>query len=390
MVIMVGPRTYTRGAARARSRRTRAFARPRNSSLPGDVRMQMSSFRRRLGSGGRSARGATSAKARRCWRRPPRSWCRRAQRRGQSPGPRPRPRRRRAGRSDAEVVPSTRRNRRESSRFHIRSIARPREAAWLSKHRLSRRRPESYRFQTRNPLSDQTTAIPIRAKRRRFRYQDGGVNVWAKEWTDDQAEGRSQRLADGNDLGATLYELSKGGGIAYHFHHGSEELLIVLSGRLKLRTPTGTRDAGSGEVVHFPVGPEGAHGITNEEEGRSSNRLVGHRRPSLFRPVPTLIQRLSAVNGRHARLAPRLVRSSAISSSGPPSLRWCEWRRMVPSRPHVRAMSTSRLTIRSIFALFHVANCTRSILLRALGHHGAPPRGLRAGQDRPHAPADSG
>jgi len=92
------------------------------------------------------------------------------------------------------------------------------------------------------------------------------VNIWANEWTDDQAEGRSRRLADGNALGATLYELSKGGGIAYHFHHGSEELLVVLSGRLKLRTPDGTRDAGSGDVAHFPIGPEGAHGITNEED----------------------------------------------------------------------------------------------------------------------------
>jgi len=92
------------------------------------------------------------------------------------------------------------------------------------------------------------------------------VNIWANEWTDDQAEGRSRRLADGNALGATLYELSKGGGIAYHFHHGSEELLVVLSGRLKLRTPDGTRDSGSGDVAPFPIGPEGAHGITNEED----------------------------------------------------------------------------------------------------------------------------
>jgi len=67
-------------------------------------------------------------------------------------------------------------------------------------------------------------------------------------------------------LGATLYELSKGGGIAYHFHHGSEELLIVLHGRLTLRTPTGSLELGSGAVVHFPAGPEGAHAITKDDE----------------------------------------------------------------------------------------------------------------------------
>ncbi len=72
-------------------------------------------------------------------------------------------------------------------------------------------------------------------------------------------------MADGDALGGTLYELSKGGGIAYHFHHGSEELLIVLQGRLKLRTPSGTHEAVAGDVVHFAIGPEGAHAITNEE-----------------------------------------------------------------------------------------------------------------------------
>jgi uncharacterized cupin superfamily protein len=68
-------------------------------------------------------------------------------------------------------------------------------------------------------------------------------------------------------LGATLYELARGGGIAYHFHHGREELLIVLHGRLTLRTPNGSRELGSGAaVVHFPVGPEGAHAITKDDE----------------------------------------------------------------------------------------------------------------------------
>jgi uncharacterized cupin superfamily protein len=67
-------------------------------------------------------------------------------------------------------------------------------------------------------------------------------------------------------LGATHYELSKGGGMAYHFHHGSEELLVVLHGRLNLRTPTGTQELGRGGVVHFPAGSDGAHAITKDDE----------------------------------------------------------------------------------------------------------------------------
>jgi uncharacterized cupin superfamily protein len=92
------------------------------------------------------------------------------------------------------------------------------------------------------------------------------VNIWSNEWSEDQAEGRKRRVADGSGLGATLYELSNGGGVAYHFHHGSEELLIVLSGRLRLRTPAGTRTVEAGNVFHFPIGPEGAHAITNDED----------------------------------------------------------------------------------------------------------------------------
>jgi uncharacterized cupin superfamily protein len=107
--------------------------------------------------------------------------------------------------------------------------------------------------------------------------QDRSVNVWANDWVDNDPEGRSRRLADGNALGATLYELSRGGGIAYHFHHGSEELLVVLRGRLRLRTPAGTRDACTGDVVHFPVGPEGAHAMTNEEDEPVRYMMVSTR-----------------------------------------------------------------------------------------------------------------
>jgi uncharacterized cupin superfamily protein len=92
------------------------------------------------------------------------------------------------------------------------------------------------------------------------------VNVWSDDWSEDRPEGRSRRVAAGEMLGATLYELSKGGGIAYHFHHGSEELLIVLRGRLKLRTPAGTRDAVAGDIVHFPIGRDGAHAILNDDD----------------------------------------------------------------------------------------------------------------------------
>ena len=44
----------------------------------------------------------------------------------------------------------------------------------------------------------------------------------------------------------------------------------MLSGRPTLRTPAGTRTLEPGETVHFPVGEEGAHQLSNptDEEVR--------------------------------------------------------------------------------------------------------------------------
>ena len=96
-------------------------------------------------------------------------------------------------------------------------------------------------------------------------------NVFGDEWdsTDDWSGGgaKSKRLVEpGPELGASVYELGPGNSAAYHFHHGSEELLIVLRGRPTLGTPDGERLLAEGEVVHFRVGPDGAHGFRNDSD----------------------------------------------------------------------------------------------------------------------------
>lgn len=95
------------------------------------------------------------------------------------------------------------------------------------------------------------------------------LGVWADTWESEgeqpwEGGARSRRLARGQRLGATLYELPPGatGGL-YHFHHGNEELLVVLQGRPTLRTPEGERELASGEVVHFGLGASGAHQVKN-------------------------------------------------------------------------------------------------------------------------------
>jgi len=72
------------------------------------------------------------------------------------------------------------------------------------------------------------------------------------------------RLERRTTLGASVWELQPGGVNWHHFHHGSEELLIVLRGRPTLRTPEGDRVLAEGDVVTFPRGAEGAKEIRNE------------------------------------------------------------------------------------------------------------------------------
>jgi uncharacterized cupin superfamily protein len=108
-------------------------------------------------------------------------------------------------------------------------------------------------------------------------------NVWSDEWEferDDEewAADRSTRLARGDQIGATLYEVPPGktGGY-YHFHHGAEELLVVLRGTPTLREPAGERALEEGDVVHFPVGPDGAHQLLNRSDAPVRYLMVSTR-----------------------------------------------------------------------------------------------------------------
>ena len=107
-------------------------------------------------------------------------------------------------------------------------------------------------------------------------------NIWGDDWDalDDWSGGgaKSKRLVEREPtLGSSLYELGPGNSVAYHFHHGSEELLIVLRGRPTLRTPQGERQLAEGEVVHFAVGPDGAHGVRNDTDDEVRYVVAGIR-----------------------------------------------------------------------------------------------------------------
>ena len=98
---------------------------------------------------------------------------------------------------------------------------------------------------------------------------DFASNIWMELPEPEEPDGiRGKRLrrAPGSTLAAALWELEPGAEVQYHFHHGSEEMLIVLRGRLTLRTPEGERELEEGEVVHFPRGPDGAHQTMNRSD----------------------------------------------------------------------------------------------------------------------------
>jgi uncharacterized cupin superfamily protein len=111
-------------------------------------------------------------------------------------------------------------------------------------------------------------------------------NIWDDRWGEQDEDwsgggGLSKGLVPrgGPLLGASLYELGPGNFMIFHFHHGSEELLVVLRGRPTLRTLAGERQLEEGAVVHFPLGPDGAHEIRNDT-GKPARYLVAGIRVS--------------------------------------------------------------------------------------------------------------
>jgi len=96
-------------------------------------------------------------------------------------------------------------------------------------------------------------------------------NLNRPEWEERrQPEGfgsrraRLGRQAGCREIGITLFELPSGeAAYPYHWHLAEEELLVVLYGAPRLRTPAGWEDLEQGDVVSFPVGEEGAHQLLN-------------------------------------------------------------------------------------------------------------------------------
>ena len=65
--------------------------------------------------------------------------------------------------------------------------------------------------------------------------------------------------------GFAVYELQPGEKAwPYHYELSEEEWLFVIDGELVLRTPQGNSTLRAGDIVCFPVGPDGAHQMWND------------------------------------------------------------------------------------------------------------------------------
>ena len=79
--------------------------------------------------------------------------------------------------------------------------------------------------------------------------------------------------------GISVYELGPGqSNCPYHYEYAEEEWLAVLSGTLTLRTPDGEEELGEGDVAFFPIGPGGAHKLTNKTDGTVRVLMFGELR----------------------------------------------------------------------------------------------------------------
>lgn len=101
------------------------------------------------------------------------------------------------------------------------------------------------------------------------------TNIAAPEFTFDKDDPEGFRsgmfrfgpLLGASELGATVYELPPGQAICpYHYEYAEEEWLLVLEGRPTLRHPEGEDVLAPWDVVCFPTGPQGAHGLRNETD----------------------------------------------------------------------------------------------------------------------------
>ena len=144
---------------------------------------------------------------------------------------------------------------------------------------------------------------------------DEAASVWSDvpDWGGGVGARRVVR-APGGSLGASLWELQPGASqFVYHFHHGTEELLVVLRGSPTVRMHDGDRGLAEGDVVPFPRGPEGGHQVRNDGDSPARVLIVSANADPDVAEYPDTGKLAVVVGGQH-----RFHRTAdAVEHAGP-------------------------------------------------------------------------
>ena len=77
---------------------------------------------------------------------------------------------------------------------------------------------------------------------------------------------RLSKVVDSKHLVFDLRLLTSGQySFPYHFHRNAEELIMILSGSLTMRSPEGFKILNRGDIVFFEIGETGAHQFYNHD-----------------------------------------------------------------------------------------------------------------------------
>jgi uncharacterized cupin superfamily protein len=77
---------------------------------------------------------------------------------------------------------------------------------------------------------------------------------------------RLSKTADAKHLAFDIRKLESGKySFPYHFHHNAEELIMIISGSMTIRTPKGLKIANNGQLVFFEIGESGTHQFYNHD-----------------------------------------------------------------------------------------------------------------------------
>jgi len=97
------------------------------------------------------------------------------------------------------------------------------------------------------------------------------------------AENLEGRIDVGRAVGSTemlmyIYDLAPGQGSSPYHYEYDEEWLLVVEGTVVVRAPDGEHTLERGDLVRFPIGPDGAHKVMNRSDAPARTLMFSHAR----------------------------------------------------------------------------------------------------------------